>query len=247
MEDGILIDEVPFMLNNAKRKLRLVLSTTDLHTADFRHTSVCVPLLSWAHGLIFSPFQCHKTPPLLTYLQIQLAQALNLQNLQQISFISETIRCLRLLDAVQQRQLILDLQQDLIKRQTYLQYLMRYRQHLLSALENIDRFEDRLRNDRDMCNRHLIMVCVRMQKRNNIIEAFQDEFGSLTVVDEKIDFLNEFMGKLMDELLTHDGILQGMAEWQLLEARICIERILLQRLYRQVMFPNDDGDISRDE
>lgn len=177
-----------------------------------------------------------------------MAQALNLQNLQQISFISETIRCLRLLDAVQQRQLIVDLQQDLIKRQTYLQYLMRYRQHLLSALENVDRFEDRLRNDRDMCNRHLIMVCVRMflEKRNHIIQSFQDEFGALTVVDEKIDFMDEFMFKLMDEL-THDGVLQGMAEWQLQEARICIERILLQRLYRQVMFPNDDGDISRDE
>lgn len=37
-----LMDETPLMLNNAKRKLRLVLSTTDLHTADFRHTSVSV-------------------------------------------------------------------------------------------------------------------------------------------------------------------------------------------------------------
>lgn len=193
--------------------------------------------------------QCSKTPPLLTYLQIQLAQALNLQNLQQISLISEAIRCIRLLDAAQQSQLILDVQQDLIKRQSYLQYLMRYRQHLLSALENIDRFEDRLRNDRDMCNRHLIMVCVRMflEKRDDMIQVFSHQFGCLTIVDEKIDFLNEFMGKLMNDL-EHDGILQGMmAEWQLLEARICIDRILLQRLYRQVMFPNDDGDISRDE
>lgn len=183
----------------------------------------------------------------MTYLQIQLAQALNLQNLQQISFISETIRCLKLLDAVHQRHLIVELQQDLIKRQSYLQYLMRYRQHLLSALENIDRFEDRLRNDRDMCNRHLIMVCVRMflEKRNSQIQQFQDEFCALTVVDEKIDFMDEFMGKLMDEL-THDGILHGMANWQVLEARTCIERILLQRLYRQVMFPNDDADLSRD-
>ena len=40
IDNAILFDEVPFLLNNAKRKLRLVLSTTDLHTADFRHTSV---------------------------------------------------------------------------------------------------------------------------------------------------------------------------------------------------------------
>lgn len=192
--------------------------------------------------------QCHKTPPLLTYLQIQLAQALNLQNLQQIAFISEAIRCVKLLTEDQQQQLIVNLQQDLIDRQSYLQYLMRYRQHLLSALENIDRFEDRLRNDRNMCNRHLVMVCVKMfmEKRDPVIEQFQLEFGALTVVDEKIDFMDEFMGKLMDEL-ANDGILAGMADLQLQEARICIERMLLQRLYRQVMFPNDDGDIDRDE
>lgn len=192
--------------------------------------------------------QCHKTPPLLTYLQIQLAQALNLQNLQQISYVSEAIRCVNLLDANQQQTLIVDLQSDLVKRQSYLQYLMRYRQNLLSALENIDRFEDRLRNDREMCNRHLIMVCVRMflKKQEQFIDQFQEEFAALTVVDEKIDFMDEFMGRLMDELRS-DGILFGMADWQLYEARICIERVLLQRLYRQVMFPNDDGDLSRDE
>lgn len=38
MEAGL--DEAPLLLNNAKRKMRLVLSTTDLHTADFRHTTV---------------------------------------------------------------------------------------------------------------------------------------------------------------------------------------------------------------
>lgn len=193
-------------------------------------------------------FQCHKTPPLLTYLQIQLAQALNLQNLQQIAYVSEAIRCVNQLDSSQQFTLIADLQSDLVKRQSYLQYLMRYRQTLLSALENIDRFEDRLRNDREMCNRHLIMVCVRMflKKRETVIEEFQEQFGALTVFDEKIDFMLEFMGQLMNELRS-DGILQGVADWQLQEARTCIERVLLQRLYRQVMFPNDDADISRDE
>lgn len=39
-DTAALMEETPFLLNNAKRKLRLVLSTTDLHTADFRHTSV---------------------------------------------------------------------------------------------------------------------------------------------------------------------------------------------------------------
>lgn len=177
-----------------------------------------------------------------------MAQALNLQNLQQIAYVSEAIRCVNQLDSSQQLTLIADLQTDLVKRQSYLQYLMRYRQTLLSALENIDRFEDRLRNDREMCNRHLIMVCVRMflKKREPVIDEFQEQFGALTVFDEKIDFMLEFMAQLMNELRS-DGILQGVADWQLQEARTCIERVLLQRLYRHVMFPNDDADISRDE
>lgn len=131
---------------------------------------------------------------------------------------------------------------------SYLQYLMCYRQRLLSALESIDRLEDRLRNERAMCNRHLIMVCVRMflEKREDVVQTFQNEFSVLTVVDEKIDCLNDFMTRMMDELRS-DGVFYGMVDWQLDEARTCIERILLQRLYRQVMFPNTDADMDRDE
>jgi Domain of unknown function (DUF5601) len=92
------------------------------------------------------------------------------------------------------------------------------------------------------------MVCVRifLEKREQMVMKFQTEFTGLTVVDEKIDLLNEFMKQLMDEL-RGDGNLYGMVDWQLDEARICLERLLLQRLYRHVMFPNEDGDISRDQ
>ena len=177
-----------------------------------------------------------------------MAQALNLQNLQQISYVSEAIRSLNNFDYNEHQKLINELQKDLIKRQSYLQYLIRYRQNLLSALENIEHFEDRLQNDRDMCNRYLIIVCIRMflEKREQMIIKFQNEFSNLTILDEKIDLLDEFMGKLMEELRC-DGITQGMADWQLHEARISIERVLLQRLYWLVMFPNDDGDLSRDQ
>lgn len=192
-------------------------------------------------------FQQSSTSPLLIYLKIQLAQALNQQNLQQISYVSEAIRCVNSIDPMQHQKLLDQLQKDLRKRQSYLQYLIRYRQNLLFSLENIQNFELRLQNDREICNRHLIMVCIRMflEKRELAILTFQNKFSTLTVVDEKIDYLEEFMGQLMDEL-KNDGLLQGMADWQLQEARNCIERILLQRLYRQVMFPNDDGDINRD-
>lgn len=84
-----------------------------------------------------------------------------------------------------------------------------------------------------------------LKKCEPVIEQFEEQFVALSAFDEKIDFMLEFMVRLMDDLKS-DGILQGM-DWQLQEARTCIERILLQRIYRQVMFPNDDADLSRDE
>lgn len=219
------------LYNAAKRKLRIVLASNDLQTTDFHH----------------SCYSIHS--PLVIYLQIQLAQALNLQNLKQVSHVSEAIRCIATISSPHEHQKLLnELQQDLYKRQAYIQYLIRYRQNLLSAIENLDRFQYRLRNDRETYNRHLIMVCTRMflEKREPAILKFMEKFSHLTVVDEKIDYLDEFIAQLMEDLKT-DGILQGMSDWQLEEARMCIEKLLLQRLYRQVMFPNDDGDIARDQ
>ncbi|XP_055380440.1 receptor-mediated endocytosis protein 6 homolog isoform X2 [Condylostylus longicornis] len=227
--NGILNDKMIAFLH-AKRKIRTVLAKTDLHTGDFRHTT---------HS---------NSSPLLVYLQIQLAQALNLQDFTQISYVSEAIRTLSSLDMSQHVKLTEELQGDILKRQSYLQYLMRYRQNLLSTIENLNQFRNRLRNDQQMCNRHLISVCVRMflEKREPSIGKFQTEFCKLTVVDEKIDLLQEFIDNLIKELKL-DGLLFNMVEWQLNEAKISIERILLQRLYKHVMFPNEDGDISRDK
>lgn len=196
----------------------------------------------------FSIFQqASSLSPLLSYLQIQLAQAMNQQNLQQVSYVSELLRCLDSLETSAHYKLIEELQKDLQQRQSYLQYLVRLRQDLLSTIATIDNFQSRLQNDRAMCNRHLVMVCVRMflEKRETMIQAFQEGFNSKPAADEKLELMDELIATLMEDL-KNDSVVQGMAEWQLVEARNCIERILLQRLYHQVMFPNDDVDISND-
>lgn len=164
-----------------------------------------------------------------------------------MSYVSELLRCLNSLDTSSHSKLVEELQKDLLQRQSYLQYLVRLRQDLLSTIATIDNFQKRLQNDRDMCNRHLVMVCVRifLEKRESMLIAFQEEFNSKPAADEKLEFIRELMDQLIEEL-KKDSVMQGMADWQLEEARNCIERILLQRLYNQVMFPNDDVDISND-
>jgi hypothetical protein len=185
--------------------------------------------------------------PLLSYLKIQLAQAMNQQNLQQVSYVSELLRSLNQLDAESHQRLVRELQKDILERQSYVQYLIRLRQDLLSTIATIENFHKRLDKDRIMCNRHLVMVCVRMflEKREPKLNIFQEEFNLKPAVDEKLELMDELIVSLMEDL-KNDNVIQGMADWQLLEARDCIERILLQRLYHQVMFPNDDVDISND-
>lgn len=197
---------------------------------------------------IYIKFQNPDASPLLSYLQIQLAQALNVQNFEQIAYISEAIRCVTSLDDNCQMKILKEIQADVEKRQSYLQYLMRYRQNLLLILESIEQYENRLTADREMSNKQLIVACIRMflEKQENMIVNFQEEFSGLSIVDEKLDLLEEFVEKLMMEL-REGGILYGMVDWQLDEARVSIERILLHRLYKQVMFPNEDVDLSRDK
>lgn len=193
-------------------------------------------------------FQHTNTSPLLTYLQIQLAQAINLQNFQQISYVSEAMRCISQLDISQHTQIMDELQNDIQKRQSYLQYLMRYRQKLLMIMENIDQYESRLKSESSTCNRYLMAVCTRLffEKRQDKVKSFQEDFARLTVSDDKIDLIEEFIDSLMEELMSLGGTLQGMPEWQAVEARMSLERILLQSMYQHVMFPNDDADLSRD-
>lgn len=214
-----------FHFNSAKKKLRTVLSSADVHTIDFRCN-------------LDNNFEF----PLLVYLKIQMAQALNLDDLQQLAYVQEAIRCLMQMSLSQRQSLIPTMYGDLAQRQKYLNYLLRLRQGLLGALKSVERYEERLKRDRAMCNRHLVDCCVRlfMEKREGLIDELQRQFSELTG-DEKIDLLEEHIVTLMDELQR-----SGMSEWQLADARISIERILLQRLYRQVMFP-DDADILRDQ
>lgn len=141
-----------------------------------------------------------------------------------------------------------ELQNDIQKRQSYLQYLMRYRQNLLMIMENIEQYESRLKSESATCNRYLMAVCMRLffEKKQEKIESFQEDFARLTVSDDKVDLIEEFIESLMEELLSVGGFLNGMPEWQIVESRMSLERILLQNMYQQVMFPNEDADLSRD-
>lgn len=39
----------------------------------------------------------------------------------------------------------------------------------------------------------------------------------------------------------------GASEWELEQANLTVERVVMGRVYRQAMFPNGDGDVMRDQ
>ncbi|XP_062559947.1 receptor-mediated endocytosis protein 6 homolog isoform X3 [Armigeres subalbatus] len=213
-----------------KRKLRAVLSTTEIFSRDFEQ------------------FRTGSTSPLVIYLRVLQAQSLNNQNLQQLSGISELLRCLQSTDTEFQELLIKELQNDILIRKAYVEYLINCHHALLSAIDNIESLEEHFQMDSQLSKRQIIMLCVKifLEKREQSLQKLHSEFVQLTVSDERKDLLNVFLQTLVSELRS-DTVLKCMTEWQITEAKNCLESLLLQRLYQLVMFPNDDGDISRDQ
>ncbi|XP_044595609.1 GTPase-activating protein and VPS9 domain-containing protein 1 isoform X2 [Cotesia glomerata] len=125
--------ESSFAFSDAKRKLRMVLSTADLQHIPWNISSeknACV----------------QKENELIAFLQLQLAEAINLQDRSLIAHLHETLRCVRLFNDDGCRKLFQSLKDDYEKRSPYVAYLIRCRQGLLSTLAHLERRTSKMRS-----------------------------------------------------------------------------------------------------
>ncbi|XP_071573787.1 GTPase-activating protein and VPS9 domain-containing protein 1-like [Temnothorax nylanderi] len=130
---------------------------------------------------------------LVAFLQLQLTEAINLQD----------------------RKLFKSLREDYQKRSPYIAYLIRCRQGLLSTLAHLDRLCVRVKCDRDAINNHLVSVCVGyLEKKKAFLLRFCEEFKKLTLADEKQDLVDNFLGKVHVEM-DNDPIWQSASANQL--------------------------------
>ncbi|KAJ8683166.1 hypothetical protein QAD02_018958 [Eretmocerus hayati] len=226
--------ELSFAFTDAKRKLRMVLSTADLQYVPWTSIS---ERNTWTQ----------KENELVAFLQLQLAEAINLQDRALIAHLHETLRCVRLFNEDGCRKLFKSLGDDYQKRSPYIAYLIRCRQGLLSTLAHLDRLKERVRSDRDAVNSHLVLVCVRvfLEKKDMHIQRFCETFRNLTVADEKQDLVDNFLNSLHTEM-ENDPIWQAASSDQLELVRAVVERTLMAMVYHNAMFPNGDGDTHRD-
>ena len=226
--------ESSYAFADAKRKLRLVLSTADVQSLHVMNNATAASN-STEHELII-------------FLKLQLAEAINLQDRSLVAQLHETLRCVRLFDAVGCSKLFHSLKEDYKSRAPYLSYLIQCRQSLLSVLAHLERLANRVEQDKAVCHRFLISVCVRLflERREKQLNDFVVEFQQLHAADEKADWLESFLHRLSAEL-ERDAMWQSASRYQIELAQTAVEQRLMALIYNYALYPNGDGDVSRDQ
>lgn len=226
--------ESSYAFADAKRKLRLVLSTADVQSLHVMNNATAASN-STEHELII-------------FLKLQLAEAINLQDRSLVAQLHETLRCVRLFDAIGCSKLFHSLKEDYKGRAPYLSYLIQCRQSLLSVLAHLERLANRVEQDKAVCHRFLISVCVRLflERREKQLNDFVVEFQQLHAADEKADWLESFLHRLSAEL-ERDSMWQSASRYQIELAQTAVEQRLMALIYNYALYPNGDGDVSRDQ
>lgn len=227
-----------FAFQDAKRKLRLVLSMCEIQPGFCQIQSN-------------SPRQGSGSPrehELVYLLKAQLAEALNLQNKELVVRLTEVIRCVKLFDYDGCKKLLKSLREEYRNRAAYISYLVRCRQGLLAALSHLQKMLNRVERDKEIISKHMINVCVRLfiERHERQVINFISQFQKLAMSDEKTDLVDKFLQIMYQEML-QDDVWKAASEGQLDDGRASIERLLMSRIYTHAMFPNGDGDILRDQ
>uniref|UniRef100_A0A8C2IW05 GTPase-activating protein and VPS9 domain-containing protein 1 n=1 Tax=Cyprinus carpio TaxID=7962 RepID=A0A8C2IW05_CYPCA len=245
-----------FSFSDIKKKLRLALCSAD---------SVVFPIIPPATTRNGLPD--HADPEdneIVCFLKVQLAEAINLQDKNQMAQIQETTRCdyrythnsyflsfsfcLSLNVSLTLSHCFSLLLTSLTKRAPYIAYLTRCRQGLQTSQAHLERLLQRVLRDKEVANRYFTTVCVRLllehmeSKMLDFIKAFQ----GCTAADDKTAAVEDFLRYLYGAM-AHDAIWQYASEEQLQDAQMAIERSVMNRIFKLAFYPNQDGDIHRDE
>ncbi|KAG7281312.1 hypothetical protein CRUP_030995 [Coryphaenoides rupestris] len=201
-----------FSFSDAKKKLRMVLCSAD---------SVALPIM--APVTTRNGLPDHTDPEdneIVCFLKVQLAEAINLQDKNQMAQIQETTRCVSRFDARTCRKLLAAIAEDYRKRTPYIAYLTRCRQGLQTSQAHLERLLQRVLRDKEVANRYFTTVCVRL-----LLEHMESKM---------LDFIK-------------GNVPHYASEDQLQDAQMAIERSVMNRIFKLAFYPNQDGDILRDQ
>ncbi|OQV25779.1 GTPase-activating protein and VPS9 domain-containing protein 1 [Hypsibius exemplaris] len=235
MMDFVGISE-EVMLETAKRKVRIVLNSFDPGS---------IPCLKMR---LLSKNGSGFDPVLLSFLKIQLSEAISLQDRNLVAQLHEAIRCVKALEGRGIKRLIEALRHDYRSRDVYLTYLIRCRKTLLNSLQHIDKLVSRTKRDSDVCTKFFISSCVSqfLERHDREIRIFVRDFQKLSLSDEKTALVESLLDHLYGHM-TNDTLWKSCTEQQGIDARETLERQIMSQIFRSALYPNDDVDIMRDQ
>lgn len=246
IDDRLVVDphniEASYAFQDAKRKLRMMLSEADL-------SLLTTSLPSSSSSTVVRDLKA--TNDLVALLKVQLAEAHNLQDRNMVAQLHETLRCLSLFDNEACRKLVRSLKEDYKRRSPYLAYLVKCRQGLLATLAHQRRLLSRLDADRRVCSAHQLSVCIRLflEKREKQMSNFVTNFReSCSAADEKIALMERFLASLWSQLEADTSVtlLTGNSPSKIDTCRVAVERAVVAHIYYHAMYPNGEADVSRD-
>ncbi|XP_050420096.1 GTPase-activating protein and VPS9 domain-containing protein 1 isoform X2 [Adelges cooleyi] len=233
------IDSETSLFDDAKKKLRLVLSTIDIQYVPWCNETESKPMLNtWRD----------KDNELVGLLQYQLAEATNLNDHFLAARLHETIRCTKMFDTHGCQKLLSALKEDYKSRAPYITYLVRCRKTLLTSIAQLNRLLEQIKCERDVCSQFLVTKCVQIYLEQNepCVSEFTVEFEQRKLADEKNQLLNKFLSTL-EAGMKRSSIWKCASYDQLDDAKLAIERAIITRVYTLAMYPNGDADFYRDQ
>ncbi|XP_061459725.1 GTPase-activating protein and VPS9 domain-containing protein 1 isoform X6 [Rhineura floridana] len=228
-----------FSYRDAKKKLRLALCSAD---------SVAFPMLSHSTQNGLPDHTDPEDNEIVCFLKVQLAEAINLQDKNLMAQLQETMRCVGRFDNRTCRKLLASIAEDYRKRAPYIAYLTRCRQGLQTTQAHLERLLQRVLRDKEVANRYFTTVCVRLllESKESKIREFIQDFQKLTAADDKTAQVEDFL-QFLYGAMAQDVIWQNASEEQLQDAQLAIERSVMNRIFKLAFYPNQDGDILRDQ
>uniref|UniRef100_H9G3Z0 VPS9 domain-containing protein n=1 Tax=Anolis carolinensis TaxID=28377 RepID=H9G3Z0_ANOCA len=110
---------------------------------------------------------------------------------------------------------------------------------LQETMRCVGRFDNRT------CCKLLASIAEDYSKESKIREFIQD-FQKLTAADDKTAQVEDFL-QFLYGAMAQDVIWQNASEEQLQDAQLAIERSVMNRIFKLAFYPNQDGDILRDQ
>ncbi|XP_065647423.1 GTPase-activating protein and VPS9 domain-containing protein 1 isoform X2 [Hydra vulgaris] len=228
--EELAIFDNEFKFSDAKKKLRMVLCTTDQITLPSKATS-------------FDQL-------LLTMLQAKLAEAINLQDRFSVAQLHETLRSIKQLPQGSCDQLVTQLEAEYEERSKYISYLIKSKQGLLSTISFLEQLTTKLQRDKTICSKYFTTLAVRLfletPVRKHQIAVFSQKFASNKMLDEKSALLNELLEELNSDILK-DSTWKYCTDEQLSDAEKAIERAIISRIYKDAFYPFSAADIENDK